>query len=103
MWLWTCLSVVFAHILVVCCAETNCALFALVTDIDTDKHCLIGNFWTKLHSPQITTELGIHLTYNVQKYSVVIFSDSSICDELRNNGTVAIYLVFEERVEVLVV
>jgi hypothetical protein len=65
-----------------------------VTNINTDKHRLVRNFWTKLHSPQITTKLGVHLTNDIQKYSVVIFGNGSVCDKLGYNWTVAIYFVF---------
>lgn len=39
--LWTSLSVVFAHVRIVSSTETYCALFALVTNVDTNKHGLV--------------------------------------------------------------
>jgi hypothetical protein len=36
----TCLRIVFAHILVVCCAEANNTLLAFMANIDSDEHSL---------------------------------------------------------------
>ena len=36
----TCLGIVFAHVLIVCCAETNDTLLAFMANIDSDEHSL---------------------------------------------------------------
>lgn len=47
LWLGTSLRVVLAHVLVVGGAEANRGLLALVAHINTDKHCLVGDFGTE--------------------------------------------------------
>ena len=49
------LGIVFAHVLIICRTESNDTLFALVTNIDTDKHSLFGDLRAKIQTPQITT------------------------------------------------
>jgi hypothetical protein len=39
--LWTCLCVVFAHVLIISCAKADDTLLALVANIDTNQHGLI--------------------------------------------------------------
>ena len=71
--------------------------------VNTGKHRLVGNFWSELHTPQVTAELGVHLADDVQEDAVVVLLDGAVSHELGNNWRVAIDFVFQERVEVLVV
>ena len=74
--LWTRLGVVLAHVFVVSRTETNDTLLALVAYIDSYKHCLLGNLRAKVKSPEISSELGVDLSQNVDIDSVVVFLDS---------------------------
>jgi len=76
------LSVVFAHVGIVCSDETNDALLALVTNIDTYKHCLVGNLLAEVHSPEISSQFGIDLSHNVEIDAIVVTINSLSSDEL---------------------
>ena len=78
----TSLSVVLTHILIVCGDETNDTLLALVTNVDTNKHGLVGDLRAEVHSPEVTTELGVDLSHDVQIDAVVIAVDCFGCYEL---------------------
>jgi hypothetical protein len=97
--LWTSLSVIFAHILVVRSNETNDALLSLMADINTDKHGLVGNFLAEVHAPQITTEFGIDLTDNVQVDAVIISVNCFARYELRDNRVVRVNFIFNGGIE----
>jgi hypothetical protein len=96
-----CLGVVLAHILIVCSNETNNGLFSLVANIDTNKHGLVGDLSSEVHSPEITTELGIDLSHNVQVDAIVVTVDGLGSDELRDNGVVRVNFIFNGGVEML--
>ena len=49
-----------------------------MTDVNTNQHGLVGNFWSELHTPQVTAELGVHLTDNVQENAVVVLLDGAV-------------------------
>ena len=51
----TCLGVVLAHVLIISCAESNDALFTFMTNIDSNKHGLAGDFGTELKTPEVST------------------------------------------------
>lgn len=51
----TCLSVIFTHMLIIGSTEAYDRLFTFVTNINTDKHSLLGYFRTKVQSPEVTT------------------------------------------------
>jgi hypothetical protein len=68
--------------LIVCSYETNDALLALVANIDTHKHGLVGNFLAEVHSPEITTEFGVDLSHDVEIDTIVVTVDGLRCDEL---------------------
>lgn len=95
------LSIVLAHVLIIGSDESDDALLALVANINTDEHGLVGDFWAEVHSPEITAELGIDLSDNVQIDSVVISVDSLACHKLRDNGVVRVNFIFNGGVEVL--
>jgi len=97
------LGVVLAHEWVISRAETNCRLLALVANVDTHKHGLVGDFWSELHAPEITTEFGVHLTDDVQEDAIIVLLNGAIGNKLRDNWRVAVDLILQERVEVLVI
>lgn len=93
------MGVVLAHILIVCSNETNNGLFSLVANIDTNKHGLVGDLSSEVHSPEITSELGIDLSHNVQVDAIVVTVDGLGSDELRDNGVVRVNFIFNGGVE----
>lgn len=95
------LSVVLAKEGVVGCDETNDTLLSLVANVDTDKHGLGWDVFAEVHSPEITSEFGIDLSDNVQVDAVVIPVDRLASDELRDNGVVRVYFIFDGGIEVL--
>lgn len=95
------LGVVLAHVLVVSSAETNNTLFALVANINTNKHGLIGDFWSVIEAPKITTKLSVDLSEDVNVDSVVILLENLSGDELRNDWAVSVDLVLEGGVKML--
>ena len=74
-----------------------------MADVDTNQHGLIRDLRAKLHAPKVTAKFGVHLTDDVKEDSVVVFSNCAVSDELTDNGRVAVYLVFQEGIEVLMV
>ena len=48
------LSIIFAEVGVVSGYESDDALFALVTNVNTHKHSFLGYLFPKVHSPQVT-------------------------------------------------
>jgi len=99
--LWTCLSVVFTHVRIIGSNKTNDRLFTFVANIDTNKHGLVGNFLTKVHSPEITSKLSIDLSDNVEVDAVIISHDSFACDKLRDDRVIRVNFIFNGRVESL--
>jgi len=96
-----CLSVVLAHILIICGNETNDGLFSLVANVDTNEHGLVGDLSAEVHSPEITTELGVDLSHDVQVDTIVVTVDGLGSDELRDDGVVRVNFIFNGGVEVL--
>ena len=76
------MSVVLAHVLVIGGNKANDTLLALVANIDTHKHGLVGNFLAEVHSPEITTEFGVDLSHDVEIDTIVVTVDGLRCDEL---------------------
>ena len=97
------LGIVLAHIGVVGGTETNRRLLSFMAHIDTDQHGLGRNLISEGHAPEVTAELGVHLTDDVQEDTVIILGNSAVSHELRDDGTVTVDLVLEEGVEVLMV
>jgi len=97
------LCVVLAHVGVVRGTEANRRLFTLVADVNAHKHGLLGDLRAEGHTPEVTTEFGIHLADDVEEDSVIILGNRAVGDELRDDWTVTVDLVLEEGVEVLVV
>ena len=93
------LSVVLAHILVIGGNKTNDALLSLVADINTDKHGLVGDLLAEVHAPEVTSELSIDLTNNVQVNAVVISINSLACNELRDNWVIRVNFIFNGGIE----
>ena len=93
------LGVVLAHVGIISGNETNDTLLALVADIDTHEHSFSGDLWAEAHAPQVTTELSIDLTDNIQVYVIFISVDSLARNELRDNGVVRVNFIFNGGVE----
>lgn len=74
-----------------------------MANVNTHKHGLIGDFWSELHAPEITTEFGVHLTNDIQEDAIIVLLDGAVGNKLRDNWRVAVDLILQERVEVLVV
>ena len=74
-----------------------------MADVDTHEHSLLTDLVAEGHAPEVTTELGVHLTNDIEEDTVIIFGDSPVGDELGDDGTVTVNLVLQEGVEVLVV
>ncbi len=72
-----------------------------MANIDTHEHGLRGDFFAEVHSPEVTTKLGIDLSHNVEVDTVVITVDGLACHELRDDGVVGVDLVLDSSVEVL--
>jgi len=99
--LWACLGVVLAHVLIVGGAETDDALSSLVTNVDTDEHGLPGDLLAEVQAPEVSTELGVDLSENVDVYSIIVLADGLAGDELGDDGAVCVDLVLQSRIEVL--
>ena len=99
----TSLSVVLTHILVVSSTEANSRLLTFVTDVNADKHSLFTDLRSEGHSPQVTAKLSVHLSNDIEEDTVVVLSNSAIGHKLRDNRRITVDLVFDERVEVLVI
>jgi hypothetical protein len=63
----------------------------------------LTNLVAEGHAPKITTKLGVHLAYDVEEDTVIVFGDGAIGNELRDDWTVTIDLILQERIEILVV
>ena len=77
-----CLCVVLAHVLIIGSNETNDGLFSLVANVNTYKHSFAGDLCAEVHSPEITAELGIDLSHNVQIDAIIVAVDSLCRNEL---------------------
>lgn len=97
----TSLSVILAHMLIVCCAKSDNALFSFVTHINTNEHCLLWNLWSKVQAPEISSKLCVDLSKDVDVNSIVIFLDCLAWDKLWNYRTISVDLVFESSVQML--
>lgn len=53
-----------------------------MADINADEHGLVRDLRPKLHSPQVTAKLSVHLTDDVEENTVVILGNRAIGDEL---------------------
>lgn len=71
----TSLSVVLAHVLIISGNETNDALLALVANVDTYEHGLVGDLRAEVHSPEIASQFGIDLSHDVEIDAVVVTVD----------------------------
>ena len=69
------LSVVLTHVLIIGGDETNDALLALVANVDTYEHGLVGDLRAEVHSPEIASQFGIDLSHDVEIDAVVVTVD----------------------------
>lgn len=96
LWLGARLRVIFAQVGVKCCTEANRALFTLVAHVNTDEHGLLRDFLGEGHTPEVSSELGVHLSDDISEDSVIVFTNSFVCNKLRYHGGVTIDLVFQK-------
>ena len=61
--------------------------------IDSNEHGLIGDFLAKWHSPEISSEFGVHLSDDIQKDTVIILLDGAVGNKLGDDWTVTVDLV----------
>ena len=62
--------------LVISGTESNDTLLSLVTNIDSNKHSLLGDLAAEVEAPQVSSELGVDLSEDVDVDPVVVFLDS---------------------------
>jgi len=53
-----------------------------MADINTNEHGLVGDLRSEGHAPQVTTDLGIHLSDDVHENAVVVLGDSAVSHKL---------------------
>lgn len=75
-------GVVLTHLWVNGSTETNNGLFALMADIDSDKHGVRRDFLRELQVVEVSTELGVDLSQNVGGNRQVGFLDDSGANNL---------------------
>lgn len=72
-----------------------------MANVDTNEHGLVGDLGAEVHSPEITSELGVDLSHDVQVDTIVVTVDGLGSDELRDDGVVRVNFIFNGGVEVL--
>lgn len=97
----TCLGVVLAHVLVIGSAKADDALLALVANVDSDKHGLVRDFRTEVEAPEISAELGVDLSEDVDVDPVVVLLNGLARNKLGDDWTIGVDLVLESGVKVL--
>lgn len=97
------LSVVLAEVRVVGGTESNGTLLSFMAHIDTHEHSSLGDLRAEAHTPQVTTDLGIHLADDVHEDTVIVLGDGSVGNELRDDRGLTVDFILQERIEVLVV
>jgi len=97
------LSVILTEVRIVGGTEADGTLFSLMAHIDTHKHGSLGNLRAEAHAPQISTDLGVHLTDDIHENTVIVFSDGSVGNELGNDRGLTVDFILKERIEILMV
>ena len=97
----TCLGIVFAHVLIICCAEANDALLAFMAHIDSHEHGLLRDLASEVKAPKISTKFSINLSKDVNVNPIVVLLDRLARYELRDNWTVGVDLVLKSCVKML--
>lgn len=95
------LGVVLAHVLVVGSTEADNTLFTFVANIDSNEHGFFGDLWSETKAPEVTTELSINLSEDVDVDPVVVLLNSLTGDKLGDNWTISIDLVLKSSVQML--
>jgi len=97
------LSIVLAEVGIVSGTESNGTLLSLMAHIDTHKHGSLGDLRAEAHAPQVSTDLGIHLSDDVHEDTVVILGDGSVGNELGNDRGLTVDFILQERIKILMV
>lgn len=97
--LWTSLSIVFTHILIIGCTKTDYTLFSFMAYIDTNEHRLLRNLRSKIKSPQISSKLCVDLPQNIDIDSIIVFLNGLAGNKLGDNWTISVDLVFKSGVQ----
>lgn len=97
--LWACLCVVFTEVGIIGCHKTNDTLFAFMANINTHKHRLLRDFLSEVHSPKVSSKLGIDLSHNIEIDTIVISINRLARNELRYYRVIAVNLVFNGGIE----
>jgi hypothetical protein len=95
------LGVVLAHVLVVGSTEADNTLFTFVANVDSNEHGFFGDLWSETKAPEVTTELSINLSEDVDVDPVVVLLNSLTGDKLGDNWTISIDLVLKSSVQML--
>lgn len=96
----TCLSVILTKEWIISCYKANNALSSLMANINAYQHCFLWDFFPKVHSPKITSQFCINLSYNIEINSIIVLSNSFARNELGDNWIIWIDLIFQSSVEV---
>lgn len=97
--LWTSLSIVLAHILIIGSTKTDYTLFSFMAYIDTNEHRLLRNLRSKVKSPQISSEFCVNLPQNVDVDSIIVFLNGFTRNKLGDNWAISVNLVFKSGVQ----
>lgn len=92
---------VLAHVRVVRGTEANDGLLTLVTDIDSHEHSFLRDVFVEVHTPQVSTKLGVDLSENIDEDAVVVLHNGLSSHELRDHRRVSVNLALNSSVELL--
>lgn len=97
------LCVILTKVWIVSSTETNSALFTFMADINTNKHSFVGDFCSKGHTPQISTNFCVHLSNDVHEDTIIILCYSTVSNKLWNDWCLTVNFILEEWVKILMV
>jgi len=103
LWLRGSLCIVLTEVRIISCTESNSTLLTLMAHIDTHKHGSFRDFGAKAHAPQVSSNLGVHLSDDVHENTIVVFSNGTVSHKLRDHRSLTVDFILKERIEVLMV
>lgn len=95
------LGVVLCHVFIVGSTKTDNTLFTFVANINTDKHGLFRDLWSKVKAPEVTTKLSIDLSEDIDVDPVVVLLKNLTGNKLGDNWSIGVYLVLKSSVKML--
>lgn len=96
----TSLCIIFTHMFIVSCTETNDTLLSFMAHIDAYKHRFFWYFFSEIKSPEISSKLCVNLSENVNINSVIILLNCFCWNELRYNRAISVNFIFQSSIEV---